>query len=150
MFQVARSTAVSLLAALTLMAAAFLPWLRLGSTALPGVPDPAGFFVLGLGVLGVLLVAASHLSKRNLRQWLMLVGFAGVTTLAVVWLTGPATVADRARAHAEALAIVDGVAVEPVPAVGVGYGLLLGLVGAGVLAAEGLLDAFGPRHVEPS
>ena len=58
-------------------------------------------------------------------------------TLAVVWLTGPATIADRAQARAQAVALVDNVPMQPVPPVGVGVGLILGLAGAATIAAAG-------------
>ena len=121
-----------------LAAAAFLPWLRLGDIGLVGIPDPAGFFVLALGVLGLLLSLSSIATRRDTRPALVLVGLAGLTTLAVVWVTGPGTIADRAQARAEAVALVDNVPVQPVPPVGVGVGLLLGLAGAATIAAAGL------------
>ncbi|HUR32661.1 MAG TPA: hypothetical protein VM032_02630 [Vicinamibacterales bacterium] len=128
----------SLVGCSVLAGAAFLPWLRLGEVGLAGVPDPAGFFVLGLGVLGLLLSAAGLWSGRDTRPGLVLVGLAGLTTLAVVWLNGPATIADRAQARAEAVALVDNVAVESVPPVRIGAGLVLGLAGAATVAAVAL------------
>src|SRR6187397_2170956 len=96
---------------------AFLPWLRIGEVGLPGIPDPAGYFVLGLGALGALLSVVGLASGRNTQHGLVLVGLAGLTTLVVVWYSGAATIADRAQARAEAVAIVDNVPVSPVPAV---------------------------------
>jgi hypothetical protein len=123
-------------------ASAFLPWLRIGDVGLPGIPDPAGYFVLGLGAVGALLSAAGLRGGRNTKQGLVLVGLAGLTTLVVVWYSGAATIADRAQARAEAVAIVDNVPVLPVPAVHSATGLLLGLVGAAATAAVGLADAW--------
>ena len=67
---------------------------------------------------------------------------AGITTLVVVWFSGAATIADRAQARAEAVAIVDNVPVLPVPAVHTAAGLILGLIGAAAVAAVGLEDAW--------
>lgn len=128
---------LALVGCVALVAAAFLPWLRLGDLGLAGIPDPAGFFVLALGVLGLLLSLVSILTRRDTRPGLVLVGLAGLTTLAVVWFTGPATIADRAQARAEAVALVDNVPIQPVPPVGVGVGLVLGLAGAVTIAAAG-------------
>jgi len=123
-------------------ASAFLPWLRLGDVGLPGIPDPAGYFVLGLGAVGALMSVVGLVSGRNTKQGLVLVGLAGLTTLVVVWYSGAATIADRAQARAEAVAIVDKVPVAPVPAVHIATGLILGLLGAGSAAAVGLADAW--------
>ena len=98
-----RSSLLSLIGSIAVAAAAFLPWLRLGDVGLSGMPDPAGYFVLVLGVAGVFLSVIRLLTRRDTGQWLILVGLAALTTLVVVWRTGPQTVADRAQAHAEAL-----------------------------------------------
>ena len=142
-----RSPLLPLVGSVALTASALLPWLRLGDVGLAGVPDPAGYFVLVLGVVGVCLSVIRILTRRDTGQWLMLVGLAALTTLVVVWRTGPQTVADRAQAHAEAVAIVDNVPAPPVPVVGIGYGLMLGLAGAATIAVAGLTGAFG--SVEP-
>ena len=133
-----RSSILSLIGSIALAAAAFLPWLRLGDVGLPGIPDPAGFFVLALGIVSLLLSGAGAFTRRDVRPWLVLVGLAGVTTLAVVWRTGPTTIADRALSRAEAVSIVDGVPIQPVPPVRVGLGLILSLVGAAAVAVGGV------------
>jgi hypothetical protein len=127
-------------ASAVLGASAFLPWMRMGDIGLRGVPDPAGYFVLALGALGVLLAAASLAGRRAVRQWLFLVGLAGVTTLAVVWKVGPSTIAARAQAQAQAVALVDNVALQPPPPVTMGAGLLVGLIASAVVAGTGLIS----------
>jgi hypothetical protein len=129
---------VSLIGSVALAGSGFMPWLRLGDVGLPGVPDPAGFFVLGAGLLGAALSSAGLFSKRDTRQILVLAGLAGLTTLIVVWRSGPVTVAERAQARADAIAIVDNVPAPAVPVVGTGYGLFVGLAGAALIAAAGL------------
>lgn len=129
---------VSLIGSLVLAASGFLPWLRVGGVGLAGIPDPAGFFVLGAGVLGVVLSAMGLVTRRDTRQVLVLAGLAGLTTLVVVWRSGPLTVAERAQARAEAIAIVDNVPAEAVPPVRTGFGLFVGLAGAAMIATAGL------------
>jgi hypothetical protein len=123
-------------------ASSFLPWLRIGEVGLPGISDPAGYFVLGLGAVGALLSLVGLATARNTKHGLVLVGLAGLTTLVVVWFSGAATIADRAQARAEAVAIVDNVPVSPVPAVHAATGLVLGLAGAAAAAAVGLAGAW--------
>jgi hypothetical protein len=135
---VRRSYVVSLAGCTAVTLAAFLPWLRIGDVGIQGVSDPAGYFVLGVGILGVLLSVVGMRSGRNTMQGVMLVGLAALTTLVVVWRSGSATVADRVQARAEAVALVDNVPVQPAPPVRVGSGLLLGLAGALSAAAAGL------------
>jgi hypothetical protein len=135
---VRRTYLVGVAAAAILAASSFLPWLRLGSLPLAGIPDPAGYFVLGAGAIGALASAAGLVTRRDVRQALVLAGLAALTTLVVVWMTGPATIADRAQARAEAVAIVDNVPAATVPAVTVGFGLIVGIGAAVVLTAAGL------------
>jgi hypothetical protein len=136
-----RPLLLSLIASGLVSGSAFFPWLRIGNIGLAGVPDPAGFFVLGLGLLGLVLSAIGMLTPRDTRQGLVLIGLGALTTLLVVWQTGPATVSDRALARAQAVALVDNVPVEPVPPVTVGAGLILGLLGAASVAGVGLAGA---------
>ena len=142
-----RSPLLPLVGSVALTASAFLPWIRLGAVGLAGIPDPTGYFVLVLGVVGVLLSVVRVLTRRDTRQWLMLVGLAALTALVVVWQTGPRTVADRAQAHAEAVALVDNVPLLPVPSVSLGYGLVFGLLGAAVLTIAGLTGSSPTRRL---
>lgn len=125
-------------ASLLLTTSAFLPWLTLGDVRLTGVPDPAGYFVAAMGVAGLGLSGAAWRGRRGAVRMLLLAGLAGLTTLAVVTVTGPATIADRALAHAEAVALVDNVAIQPPPDVRLAYGLVLGLFGSLALTGVGL------------
>jgi hypothetical protein len=138
---------VSLVGSAAMAVSAFLPWLRVGDVSLAGIPDPAGFFVVAVGVLGVVLSAAGLLSRRDPRYLLVLAGLAGVTTLGVVWRSGPATVAERAQARAEAISIVDNVPLQQVPPVRTGTGLFVGLAGAIAVTGVGLT---GLRESESS
>lgn len=132
-------------AGVLLAASAFLPWFRVGSVTLAGVPDPAGYFVLAIGVIAVIAAGAGIFLKREPRRELLLVGIAGVTALAVVWWVAPSTLADRAQARAEAIAIVDQVPLVPPPAIRLGYGVPVGLLAAVVLAVVGASSQ--PAHI---
>lgn len=129
---------IGVAASLLLTASAFLPWLSLGDARLMGVPDPAGYFVAAMGVVGVALSGAAWRGHRGAVRMLLLAGLAGLTTLTVVTVTGPATIADRALAHAEAVALVDNVAMQPPPAVHLAYGVMLGLLASLVMVGVGL------------
>lgn len=129
---------VSLLGSVVLAGAAFLPWFHVGEVGLPGVPDPAGYFVAALGITGAALSLVGLRSSRDTRPGLVLAGLAALTTLAVAWQVGPATIADRAQARADAVALVDGVPAEPVPPVGTSVGLFAGMAGAALVAAAGM------------
>ncbi len=120
-----------------LAASAFLPWFRVGSVTLAGVPDLTGYFVLAIGLVAVISGGAGIVLRREPRRELLLVGIAGVTALAVMWWVAPSTLADQAQARAEAIAIVDQVPLSPPPPVRIGYGVAVGLLAAVALAAVG-------------
>jgi hypothetical protein len=133
-----RAYLLSLVGSVGLVAAAFLPWLRIGQVGLAGVPDPAGFFVAGLGVAGIVLSLVALRGLRSMANALFLVGLAAVTALAVVWWNGPAVVSERAHLRAQAVALVDEVALQQVPPVTVGSGLFVGVASALLVIAAGL------------
>jgi hypothetical protein len=118
----------------------FLPWVRIGDVALAGIPDPAGLFVLALGVGCVIVTLVSWALRRQLPFVVMLAGVAVLTTLSVVWRTAPRSVAERAQARAQAVALVDNVPLQPVPPVRVGAGVYVGMAGGVVLLLAGLSD----------
>lgn len=121
-----------------LAASAFLPWFRVGTLTLAGVPDPAGYFVVAIGAAAIIAAGAGFAVRREPRRELLLVGIAGITTLSVVWWVAPSTLADRALARAEAIAIVDQVPATPPPPIRIGYGVPVGLLAAAALAAVGV------------
>ena len=54
-----RSYYVAAAAGVLLIVSAFLPWMFLGDESVGGVPDPAGFWILALGVIAVCLPASA-------------------------------------------------------------------------------------------
>jgi hypothetical protein len=133
-----RAYYVPLSAGIILMLSAFLPWMFLGETRVGGVPDPAGFWVLGLGVLAVTLAVASLWTRKNSRHPLLVVGLAAfaVTFLGYQWLSR--SVRETAWARAQAEAIVNGTPVQTPPATAVGMGIYLGVAASVVLVLFGL------------
>jgi hypothetical protein len=121
-----------------LVLSAFLPWMFLGDTRIGGVPDPAGYWVLGLGVTAITLAALSIWTRKNSRHPLLVVGLAAfaITFLGYQWLSRSVREAAWARSQAEA--IVGNAPVQPPPPTGAGAGLYLGMAAAIVLVLFGL------------
>ena len=65
-------------AGVLLIVSAFVPWMIAGDVSLGGVPDPAGWWILGLGVSAVLLSGLSLWTRKNSRHPLLLVGLAAI------------------------------------------------------------------------
>jgi hypothetical protein len=133
---------VPLSAGIILILSAFLPWMFLGETRVGGVPDPAGFWVLGLGVLAVTLAVASLWTRKNSRHPLLVVGLAAfaVTFLGYQWLSR--SVRETAWARAQAEAIVNSTPMQTPPATAVGMGIYLGVAASIVLVLFGLTIVF--------
>jgi hypothetical protein len=133
-----RAYYIPLTAGLALALSAFLPWMFLGDARVGGVPDPAGFWVLGLGVIATTLAALSLWTRKNSRHPLLLVGLAGfaITFLGYQWLSR--SVRETAWARAQAEAIVGNVPAQPPPPTAVGLGIYLGIAASIVLILFGL------------
>jgi hypothetical protein len=133
-----RAYYIPVVAGLMLILSAFLPWMFLGEARIGGVPDPAGFWVLGLGVVAVTLAALSIRTRKNSRHPLLVVGLAAlaITFLGYQWLSR--SVRETAWARSQAVAIVDNVPVQPPPPTAVGLGIYLGIPSAMVLVLFGL------------
>jgi hypothetical protein len=125
-------------AGLLLIASAFLPWMRLGDVSLGGVPDPAGWWILGLGILAVLLAGLSIWTRKNSRHPLLLVGLVAFAILFLGYQWMSRTVTNSAWAQTQARAIVENIPAGAAPETSVGAGLYLGLLAATVLVLFGL------------
>jgi hypothetical protein len=121
-----------------LAVSSFLPWMFLGDIKIGGVPDPAGFWILALGILAVTLSGLSIWTRKNSRHPLLVVGLAAfaITFLGYEWLSR--SVRDAAWARAQAHAIVDNVPMQTPPDMAVGLGIYLGVAAAIVLVGFGL------------
>ena len=125
-------------AGILLVTSAFLPWMFLGEVSIGGVPEPAGVWILVLGVLAVVLAGLSIWTRKNSRHPLLLVGLTAfaVMFLGYQWMSRVAR--DSAWARAQARAIVEGAPMGEQPEAIVGSGIYLGLIAAVVLVLFGL------------
>ena len=121
-----------------LAASAFLPWTKMGDRGLGGVPSFAGLWVLGLGLLAVLLASLSVLTRRNSRHPLLLVGLAA---FAILWIGErllERSAADLLWARSQAQAIVQGTTVVELPPPAMDIGAYIGLTASLLITIFGL------------
>jgi hypothetical protein len=133
-----RAYYIPVAAGLLLILSSFLPWMFLGESRIGGVPDPAGFWILALGVMAVVLAGLSIWTRKNSRHPLLVVGLAAfaIIFLGYEWLAR--SVRETAWARSQAEAIVGNTAVQPPAATGAGLGIYLGMAAAVVLVLFGL------------
>ena len=125
-------------AGVLLVASAFVPWMRVGDVSLGGVPDTAGWWILGLGIAAVVLAGLSIATRKNSRHPLLLVGLAAFAIMFLGYQWMSRTVRDAAWAQAQAQAIVNDVPVGQAPDTSVGPGIYLGMLAATILVLFGL------------
>jgi hypothetical protein len=129
-------------AGVLLIISAFLPWMTVGDVPLGGVPDTAGWWVVGLGGLAVLLAGLSIWTRKNSRHPLLLVGLMAFAILFLGYQWMARAVRNSMWAQAQARAIVENVpAVEP-PAAVVGPGIYAGVAASIILVGFGLTIVF--------
>jgi hypothetical protein len=133
-----RAYYLPLMAGLALAVSAFRPWVVIGDTALGGVPDPAGLWVLGLGVVAMVLAALSIWTRRNSRHPLLLVGLTAFGILLLAEKLIERTAEQQAWAVAQAAAIVSGIRPGAAADAKPTWGAYLGLGAALVLVLFGL------------
>ena len=124
-----RAYYLPLAAGIALATSAFMPWMVIGDLGLGGVPSMAGFWVLALGILSVVLAVLSVITRKNSRHPLLVVGLIAfaIVLLSEQWMER--TTADQVWAQAQAQAIVSGTGVAvnlPDPAMAPGAYLALG------------------------
>lgn len=133
-----RAYYLPLAAGVALMVSAFLPWVMLGNVPLGGVPHLAGYWVLALGVIAIVLASLSIYTRRNSRHPLLLVGLAAFGMLFLAYRLLVRVAAEQAWATSQALAIVDGIP-APIPMVPVaGAGIHVGISAAIIILLFGL------------
>ena len=125
-------------AGVLLIISAFVPWMIAGDLSLGGVPDPAGWWIFGLGVTAVLLSGLSLWTRKNSRHPLLLVGLAAFAIMFLGYQWMSRTLRDSAWAQAQARAIVENVPAGAPPETSIGAGIYLGIVAAVVLVLFGL------------
>ncbi len=137
-----RSYYVPVAAGLLLIVSSFLPWMVLGDQSVGGVPDPAGLWILALGMIAVLLAGLSIWTRKNSRHPLLLVGLAAFAIMFLGYQWMARAVRDTAWARAQARAIVEGIPAGEIPNTVVGMGIYVGLFAAIVLVGFGLTIVF--------
>ncbi len=133
-----RAYYLPLAAGFTLAASAFMPWILMGEQRIGGLPSPAGFWVLGLGLLAVVLAVLSFITRKNSRHPLLLVGLAAFAILLTAERLLERAAAQQAWARSQANAIVGGDAPAVVPDPVMASGAWVGLSAAAVIALFGL------------
>ena len=133
-----RAYYLPLTAGCLLAVSAFMPWITIGEQRFGGVPDMVGLWVLGLGVLAIVLAALSVITRKNSRHPLLLVGLAALAVLLMAEQLMERSVIDQAWARSQARAIVEGGIAQPVPDPTLAVGAYLGLSAATVITLFGL------------
>jgi hypothetical protein len=129
---------IPLAAGVALTASTFLPWVVIGGTTLPGVPNVPALWVAGLGVIAVTLAALSLVTRRNSRHPLLVVGLLALGIMVLSWRVFPRSVTERAASLSQATAIVEGVPVAPSPDAFIGSGIYVGVAASALIALFGL------------
>ena len=125
-------------AGVLLAASAFLPWMTVGDVRLGGVPDPAGWWIFGLGAIAVLLAGLSLWTRKNSRHPLLLVGLMAFAIMFLGYQWMSRAVRNTVWAQSQARAIVEQIPVGADPVTSPGIGIYLGLLSATVLVGFGL------------
>jgi len=133
-----RAYAIPASAGVLLIVSAFLPWMRVGGVSLGGVPDPAGWWIVGLGLIAVLLAGLSIWTRKNSRHPLLLVGLAAFAIMFLGYQWMSRSVRDSVWAQSQARAIVENVPAGAPPDPSIGPGIYLGSAAAVVLVLFGL------------
>jgi hypothetical protein len=129
---------IPLAAGVLLVISAFLPWILFGDASIGAVPDPAGFWILGLGVVAVLLAGLSIWTRKNSRHPLLLVGLTAFAIMFLGYQWMARAVKNSAWARSQARAIVENTPAVIPPETAVGLGIYLGVIAAVVLVLFGL------------
>jgi hypothetical protein len=129
---------VPLAAGLVLIASTFLPWVIIGDTTLPGIPNVPALWIAGLGAIASVLATLSLITRKNSRHPLLVVGLIALGVMVLSWRILPRSVTDRAASLSQAAAIVDGGDAVPPPPALAGIGIYVGAVASAAIALFGL------------
>ena len=133
-----RSYYLPIVAGVMLVTSAFMPWMLIGDQQFGGVPDIAGLWVLGLGILVVVLAALSVVTRKNSRHPVLLVGLAAFAIVLLTEQLMERSAADQAWVRSQARAIVEGQRAPDQPEPTMAQGAYVGLVAASVIILFGL------------
>ena len=133
-----RAYYVAIAAGLSLVVSAFLPWGFVGDSAIGGVPDVMGWWVLCLGVLAVVLASLSVLTRKNSRHPLLVVGLLSLGIMFLAHQLMTRTAEERIWLASQASSIVEGTAPVTQLEVVRGAGIFVGSTASVVLVLFGL------------
>ena len=133
-----RAYFIPLIAGLVLAISAFLPWVVVADVTVTGVPEIAGLWIIGLGLLAAVLALLSLITRRNSRHPLLVVGLVALGIMFLSWRIMPQMAGDRARTISQAAAIVENVPIPEAPVAATGAGIYVGLGAATAIVAFGL------------
>ena len=129
---------VPLVSGLVLVASAFLPWVIIGDTTLPGIPNVPAIWVAGLGAIAAVLATLSIITRKNSRHPLLVVGLIALGIMVLSWRILPRSVTERAASLSQANAIVEGGEAAATPDALIGVGIYIGTVASALIALFGL------------
>jgi hypothetical protein len=129
---------VPLVAGVALTISAFLPWVSIGGTTLPGIPNVPALWIAGLGVIAAALATLSLITRKNSRHPLLVVGLLALGIMVLSWRVFPRSVAERATSLSQATAIVEGIPAAPAPDALIGAGIYMGIASSAAIALFGL------------
>ena len=129
---------VPFVAGVVLAVSAFLPWVIVDGVVRKGIPDVAGLWIAGLGVLAAVLAMLSLITRKNSRHPLLVVGLASLGIMFLSWRVLPRLVGQQALTVSQAIAIVEDTPPGAPPTTLVGSGIYVGFVAAAILVGFGL------------
>jgi hypothetical protein len=129
---------VPLVAGLALIVSAFLPWVSIGDTTLPGIPNVPALWIAGLGAIASVLATLSIITRKNSRHPLLVVGLVALGIMVLSWRILPRSVTERAASLSQANAIVEGGDAAATPEALIGVGIYTGIIASAAIAVFGL------------
>ena len=129
---------VPLVSGLVLIVSAFLPWVIIGDTTLPGIPNVPALWVAGLGAIASVLAILSLITRKNSRHPLLVIGLIALGIMVLSWRILPRSITERAVSLSQATAIVEGGEAAATPDALIGVGIYLGTIASAVIALFGL------------
>jgi hypothetical protein len=133
-----RAYFVPFLAGAVLAVSAFLPWVTIGGVGVGGFPTVSALWILGLGIVAMVLAGLSVATRKNSRHPLLLVGLVALAIEFLAWQWMQRSVAAQAWASAQAAAIVAGGTAAAVGPPSAAVGLYLGMAASVVIVLFGL------------
>ena len=121
-----------------LVVSAFLPWVVHAGIGVGGVPSASALWILGLGIVAMVLAFLSVITRKNSRHPLLLVGLLALAIEFLAWQWMDRAITEQAWASAQARAIVEGGRALTPGATTAGAGLYLGIVASTVIVLFGL------------